>query len=254
MIQAPELATMPGLRHGFFTRENGVSSGLYKSLNVGLGSKDDRKNVLINRQRVAQAMGVAPDHLVTSYQVHSPDVMVVTGPVPDDERQEADALVTNRPGIAIGILTADCGPILFADAKAGVIGAAHAGWRGAYAGVLKNTISAMEGLGARRESITAVLGPTINQPAYEVGPEFKDQFLAMSADFERYFTPSVREAHAQFDLPAFILDQLAAEEVASVSFVNRCTYAEPEMFFSYRRATHHKEPDYGRQISAIALI
>ncbi|MDD7910198.1 MULTISPECIES: peptidoglycan editing factor PgeF [Pseudovibrio] len=253
MIRAPELASMPNVRHGFFTRENGVSSGLYESLNVGLGSKDDRDNVLENRRRVAERLGVDGTHLATPYQIHSPDVLVLDAPLAEDAAREADALVTATPGLAIGVLSADCGPILFADPEAGVIGAAHAGWRGAFGGVLKNTIAAMEGLGAHRSAIVAVLGPTITQPAYEVGPEFKDQFLSLDGTFERYFSPSARETHAQFNLPAFILDLLKAEGVQSASFVERCTYAEPEKFFSYRRSTHKDEPDYGRQISAIVL-
>lgn len=243
-----------GLRvaHGFFTRLGGVSDGIYAGLNVGSGSNDEPARVTENRRRVAQALGVAPTHLLTVHQVHSPDVITVREPF-GPERPKADAMVTNVPGIALGALSADCGPVLFADHEAGIIGSAHAGWRGALSGVLENTIDAMIALGARRENIVAVLGPTIGPDNYEVGPEFHDQFVSNNADYERYFTPSDKDDHKYFDLWQFITDRLNAAGVKGEA-MRQCTYADEERFYSYRRTTHRKEPDYGRQIAAIAII
>lgn len=240
-----------GIRHGFFTRTGGVSDGIYKGLNVGVGSQDSRENVMENRRRVADAMGARPENLLTLYQVHSADALIVREPFSGD-RPKADALVTDRPGIALGVLAADCGPILYADAEAGVIGAAHAGWKGALTGVLEATIEAMESLGARRERITAVLGPSISAANYEVGPEFVERFLLADAANEGYFAPSSRQAHAFFDLNRYTVDRLARAGV-SAHMLDRCTYAEDDLFYSYRRSTHRHEPDYGRQISAIIL-
>ena len=251
-----EIITAPSLtpfRHGFFTRKGGASSGVFAGLNCGNGSSDQSEIVAINRARVAEAMEVPVARLVNVQQVHSARVEVVDGPF-DGPAPEADGLVTATPGVAIAVLTADCQPVLFADAEAGVIGAAHAGWRGAIDGVLEETIAAMVRLGAERESIQAVIGPTISQRAYEVGPEFKDRFLQEHPDNTRYFRPSERAQHFMFDLPAFITDKLEALGLGDVADLALCTYADEDRFFSYRRTTHRKEPDYGRQISAIALL
>lgn len=240
-----------GIRHGFFTRAGGVSQGIYRGLNTGLGSNDDSKSVIENRKRVANWMGVAPENLLTVYQIHSADALIVDAPF-EQPLPKADAMVTNRPGIALGALAADCGPVLYADPKAGVIGAAHAGWGGAFRGILEATIEAMEKIGAHRENITATLGPSISQKNYEVGPEFIARFINADANNEIYFIPSQREGHFLFDLNRYTVDRLAKNGVKS-DMLNRCTYAEEGLFYSYRRATHKNEPDYGRQISAIVL-
>ena len=250
-ITSPDLAES-GIRHAFFTREGGVSGGIYASLNGGLGSSDDKAAIAENRARMARHLAVEPSHLVSLWQVHSPDVAVVTGPW-QGERPKADAMVTVSRDVALGISTADCGPILFADAEARVIGAAHSGWKGAFSGVVGATVTEMEKLGARRERILAVLGPTISAKAYEVGPEFVERFRAENATYARFFTASERAAHMMFDLPAFIA--LKAQEAGIGRFVDLalCTYGDEARFFSYRRTTHRGEPDYGRLISAIAL-
>lgn len=253
MILAPSLAGLDGVRHGFFTRAGGVSEGLYESLNIGLGSSDARERVMENRARVAAALGVAADRLVTPYQIHSPDAVVVSTPWPAGEGTRADAIVTATPGLAVGVSTADCGPVLFADAAAGVVGAAHAGWRGALRGVIEATIEAMEGLGAERGRITAVLGPMISADAYEVGPEFVARFLEADAGNAAFFVRSERPGHAMFDLPAYIAARLAAAGVGGVEDLGLCTYSDEARFFSFRRTTHRGEPDYGRLVSAIAL-
>lgn len=240
-----------GVRHGYFTRVGGVSEGLYEGLNIGTGSRDDAGKVRENRRRVAAWMGVAPEWLLTAYQIHSPDALVVREPFVG-ERPEADALVTDTPGVALGVSTADCGPVLFADPKSRVIGAAHAGWKGAFTGVLENTVKAMEGLGARRERVVAALGPSIGPANYEVGPEFVERFIAQDPHNDRYFASSPASGHAMFDLNAYTIDRLARFGV-SAEKLDRCTYAEEDLFYSYRRATHRKEADYGRQISAIVL-
>jgi polyphenol oxidase len=251
-VTSPSLLGLPNLRHAFFTRQGGVSAGLYTSLNGGLGSSDARAAVLENRQRMAQHMGVSAERFLSVWQVHSPDVVTVTGPW-EGERPKADALVTATPGLAISIATADCGPILFADSEAGVIGAAHAGWQGAFKGVLENTITAMERLGARRATIHAVIGPMLSQSNYEVGPEFIERFLAQDAAHDRFFVPSPKPGHAMFDLPAYNRARLEASGIGAVEDLSLCTYADEERFFSYRRTTHRKEPDYGRLITAISL-
>ncbi len=240
-----------GVRHGFFTRAGGVSDGIYKGLNAGVGSQDSTESVIENRRRVAAWMGVGADRLLTLYQVHSPDALVVSEPF-DAPRPKADAMVTDRPGLALGVLAADCGPVLYADGEAGVIGAAHAGWKGALTGVLESTIEAMEGLGAKRERIAAVLGPSIGPENYEVGPEFVQRFVETDPANQDYFTPSKQAGHAMFDLNRYTVDRLLRAGVAA-SAIGRCTYADEASFFSYRRATHREEPDYGRQISAIVL-
>jgi YfiH family protein len=246
-----EKAAEAGIRHGFFTRAGGVSEGLYKGLNTGVGSNDDAEKVAENRRRVAAWMGVPPQNLLSVYQVHSPDVIVVREAF-GHPRPKADAIVTDRPGLAICASAADCGPVLFADAKARVIGAAHAGWKGAFTGVLENTITAMEGLGGRRENIVAVLGPSISQANYEVGPEFVERFTASDSGNTRYFALSGKPGHALFDLNLYTVNRLARAGVQA-SQLGRCTYAEEDLFYSYRRATHRNEADYGRLISAIVL-
>lgn len=246
------LLAMPGVRHGFFTREGGVSSGIYASLNCGVGSKDDRALVLENRARVAAALGAPAEKLATPYQVHGTTTVTVTEAWPPGEGPKADGLVTSVPGIVLGVGSADCGPVLLADGEAGVIGAAHSGWRGALAGVAESVIAAMETQGAKRDRIVAVLGPTISQPNYEVGAEVRLQFVTTDESYVRFFVPSGREGHYLFDLPGMIVARLAAAGVLASS-VAMCTYADERRFFSYRRATHRSEPDYGRQLSAIML-
>jgi len=253
MLQAASLSTLPRIRHAFFTRSGGVSQGVYASLNGGVGSNDAPDKVTENRARMAAALGVLPDYLVTAYQIHSPDVVVADQPWTLENRPRADAIVTRTPRLAIGVSTADCGPLLLADAEAGVIGAAHAGWRGALTGVIEAVVAAMETLGADRSRIVAALGPTIRQPNYEVGPEFDARFLAADADNTRFFVASERAGHAMFDLAGYIADRAQRAGIVNFADLGLCTYAEPERFFSYRRTTKQSEPDYGRHINAIAL-
>lgn len=248
----PLLAGLAGIRHGFFTREGGVSTGIYQSLNCGIGSNDDRIAVTENRARVTATLGVATDQLATPYQVHGAEAVHVTTVWETGKGPKADAVVTDRPGIAIGVGSADCGPTLFADSEAGVVGASHSGWKGALTGVLESTIAAMEKLGARRERIVAVLGPTISQPNYEVGPEFVEKFTAADSANAGYFLPSPRPGHAQFDLPGYIVARLTKAGVKA-DWIGLCTYADEGRFFSYRRGTHRGEADYGRLLSALAL-
>jgi hypothetical protein len=252
-IQSPLLAEAENrVAHGFFGRAGGVSEGpLYRGLNVGLGSNDDPDHIRENRARVARWFGADSDHLSSLYQIHSADVVIADINNPG-ERPKADGQVISTPGVVLGILTADCGPVLFADAEAGVIGAAHAGWKGAFDGVLENTIEAMIGLGARRERIAASLGPSISQRSYEVGPEFVDRFIARNPDWARFFVPSAKPGHSMFDLPALTVSRLRAAGVKAEN-LDICTYADEENFYSFRRTTHRQEPDYGRQISAIML-
>jgi YfiH family protein len=253
MLQALSLAELEGLRHAFFTRAGGVSQGVYATLNGGVGSNDAPDKIAENRARMATALGVTPDRLLTPYQIHSPDVVIVEQPWTHDNRPRADAIVTRTPRLGIGVSTADCGPLLFADAQARVIGAAHAGWRGAFTGVIEATVAAMETLGAERARIVAALGPTISQPNYEVGPEFDARFLAADADNTRFFVASERAGHAMFDLAGYIADRAQRAGIVNFEDLGLCTYAEPERFFSYRRTTKQSEPDYGRHINAIAL-
>lgn len=238
------------VRHGFFTRKGGASSGIFKGLNCGTGSSDQAEAVALNRSRVAQALELAPEALVTVNQVHSPDVVTVTGPLTD--RPRADAMVTAVPGLGLGILTADCQPVLFADSEAGVIGAAHAGWRGALDGVLEATVEAMIALGARREQISAVIGPCISQAAYEVGPEFFDAFRDEDPRNSRFFANGTND-RMLFDLPAYGLHRLRGAGIGRAEWIRHCTYRDSERFYSYRRTTHLREADYGRLISVIRL-
>ena len=253
MLQAASLSKLPRIRHGFFTRAGGVSDGIYTSLNGGIGSRDAAQRVAENRARMAKALGVGAENLLTPYQIHSPHVVVAETAWMPAERPRADAVVTRTPGLAIGVSTADCGPILFADQKAGVIGAAHAGWRGALAGIIEATLAAMESLGAARARIAAALGPTIRQPNYEVGPELVARFVAADAANARFFKPSERDGHAMFDLAGYIAGRAHAAGLAQFEDLGVCTYAEADRFYSYRRATHRGEPDYGRHVNAIVL-
>ena len=247
-----DLITSPLLtaRHGFFTRRGGASSGIFTGLNCGTGSSDQREIVEINRGRVAAAMEVPLTHLVTVHQVHSSDVIRVSGPMP--QRVQADAMVTATPGLALAILTADCQPVLFCDAKAQVIGAAHAGWRGAKDGVLESTLTAMEALGAKRADISAVVGPTISQASYEVGTEFFEAFTDDDRSTSRFFTQGLAGKYL-FDLPSYGLARLRAAGVGQAEWTGHCTYRDPDRFFSFRRTTHAGEADYGRLISVITL-
>jgi YfiH family protein len=253
IVESPALAGLPGIRHAFFTRQGGVSKGIYGSLNGGLGSSDERDRVVENRARMAAGLGVGPDSLVSLHQVHSPDAVIVEAPF-GTERPKADGMATRVPGLALAITTADCGPLLFVDRDSGVVGAAHAGWRGAFTGVIEATLAAMEDLGARRERTLVVLGPTIGRDAYEVGLDFRDRFLEADPANERFFVSSERPDRAMFDLPAYIGARAVAAGVGSFSTLGLCTYSDEERFFSYRRTSHRGEPDYGRLISAIALI
>jgi YfiH family protein len=239
------------LPHGFLGRRGGVSEGICSGLNVGLGSSDDPQAIRENRRRAVEA--VAPGAaLVTLHQVHSAKAITVTGPFPDDGRPHADALVTDRPGLALGILTADCTPVLFADAEASVIGAAHAGWKGAFSGVVEATVAAMEALGADRSRIAAAIGPTIARKSYEVDESFYRRFAEADPANDRFFS-SGRPGHHQFDLEGYVASRLAAAGLRRIEALGLDTYSDPGRFFSYRRSTHRGEPDYGRQISLIAL-
>ncbi|MGE0719081.1 MAG: peptidoglycan editing factor PgeF [Alphaproteobacteria bacterium] len=247
-------ARQPGVRHAFFTREGGVSRGIYAALNCGFGSGDAPADVAENRARAAGRLGVRADALATLHQVHSPTVVVADAPWPHGESPRADALVTTRPGLAIGVLTADCAPVLLADAAAGVVGAAHAGWRGALDGVVEATVAAMEGAGARRERIAAAVGPCIGPASYEVGDEFRDRFVAAEPANAAFFGPGRRPGKAMFDLPAYVASRLAAAGVGSFATSEADTAGDAAQFFSYRRATLTGERDYGRALSAIALV
>lgn len=250
-LEAPLLRSA-GLTHGFFTRHGGVSTGLYASLNGGVGSSDAPEKVAENRRRMAAHLEVAPENLLVPYQTHSPDALIVTEPFA--ERPRSDALVTAVPGLALGVTGADCGIVLFADTRARVIGAAHAGWKGALTGVLEATLDAMESLGASRAAIVAVLGPTIGQKSYEVGAEFFERFVTQSKDYASFFAPSSVDGRFLFDLPGFIGLRLAGSGIGSFADLALDTYADETRFYSYRRSVHRGEPDYGRQVAAIALV
>jgi len=242
--------SLDGVTHGFFGRRGGASSGIFDGLNCGYGSTDQHDVVSINRARVAKALGVDETALLGVHQHHSADVVSVTNAI--DDRPKADAMVTNVEGLALGILTADCQPVLFADKASGVVGAAHAGWAGALNGVLENTVAAMERLGAVRESIVAVIGPSISQRAYEVGPEFMERFMDDDPLNGRFFAQGQGD-RVQFDLTSFGLHCLRRCEIGRATWTRHCTYSDPDRFFSYRRSVHKKEADYGRQISVISL-
>jgi YfiH family protein len=254
MSLSPILADgLEGVTHGFFTRQGGVSTGIYAGLNGGQGSQDTALAVDENRARISAHLGVS--RLISVHQVHSDRAEVVTGPW-QGAKPQADAMVTDRPGIGLAILTADCAPVLFADMQAGVVGAAHAGWKGALFGVLEATVSAMTGLGARRERIAAVIGPAISQRAYEVGPEYLQRFLDEDPEHGRFFAggPDDRTPdRAMFDLPGFCLHQLRETGIGNAEWTGHCTYSDEARFFSYRRACHRGEADYGRLVAAIAL-
>ena len=251
-ILRAEILKSSRIEHGFFGRKGGVSQGIFASLNCGPGSGDVRADVIENRRRAAGALGNTA-HLLTLYQIHSPHVATVTAPWQIGEGPQADAMVTNVAGIALGILTADCAPVLFADAEAGVIGAAHAGWKGALGGVTDSTVAAMESLGAKRHRIAAAIGPCISQTNYEVGPEFRDKFADADSRNLRFFAPGDRAHHYRFDLEGYVAQRLSGAGLAATTQLSACTYASESDFFSFRRATHRAENDYGRQVSAIVL-
>jgi polyphenol oxidase len=251
MLGSSLLSAVPGLRHAFFTCEGGVSEGVYATLNGGPGSKDDPAKVAENRARMAAQMGVTPETFLTLHQVHSPDAVVASGPW-NGARPKADAIITRTEGLAIGVTTADCGPILLVDPAARVIGATHAGWKGALTGIVESTVDAMEKLGADRSGIVAAIGPLIRQPSYEVGGEFVERFLDADADNARFFLPGERDGHAMFDLAGFIRMRLENAGVLMIDDLGIDTYCD-ERCFSYRRSVHRKEPDYGRHVHAIVL-
>jgi polyphenol oxidase len=246
------LSAIPGLRHAFFTRAGGVSGGIYESLNGGLGSNDDPAHIAENRRRMAQQVGVTPQHFLSVHQTHSPDVVVATGPWQGGSRPLADAIVTRTEGLAIGATAADCGPILLTDPRARVIGAVHAGWKGALTGIVEATVNAMAGLGAERSGIVAAIGPLIRQHSYEVGNEFVERFIEADADNALFFVPAARAHHAMFDLAGFIRKRLEDAGVLMIDDIGADTYSD-ERFYSYRRSVHRGEPDYGRHVHAIAL-
>jgi polyphenol oxidase len=252
MLASPLLAAIPGLRHAFFTREGGVSDGIYAGLNGGLGSHDDPVKVRQNRARMAAKLGVTPESLISAHQTHSPDAIVATAPWQSTARPKADAIVTASEGLAIGVTTADCGPVLFVDPNVRVIGAAHAGWKGALTGIVESTIYAMEKLGAERGRMVAAIGPLIRQQSYEVGGEFVERFLDADADYASFFLPAHRNGHAMFDLAGFIRLRLENAGVLMIDDLGVDTYSD-ERFYSYRRSVHRKEADYGRHVHAIAL-
>ena len=249
IASVPPLENLPRVRCGFFGSRGGVSAGIYASLNGGQGSGDDPGAVRENRRRVAGE----ETSLVSVFQCHSDRAITVTEPWTRETRPRCDAMATDRPGIGLGVLAADCGPVLLADAEAGVVGAAHAGWKGALAGILPNTVAAMEALGADRSRTVAALGPCIRQASYEVGPEFPAPFLAQDPDNARFFETGARPGHHQFDLGGYIVAQLEAAGLAAVYDTGLDTYADPDRLFSYRRNTHRGHRDYGRNVSAICL-
>lgn len=253
MIQAETLKDCLRVRHGFFTRQGGVSSGLYASLNCGYGSSDRPANVTENRRRALAMIALPAEALATTYQIHSADVVEVTKPWPLDARPRVDAMVTTRPGVALGISTADCAPVLLADPTAGVIGAAHAGWRGAVTGVVEATVRSMVERGAEPARMHAAVGPCIAQASYEVGPEFPQPFLQQDSENRRFFVPSKRAGRFMFDLPGYVVSRLHRLGIGEAAAVARDTCAEADMFFSYRRTTLAGEKDYGRGLSVIAL-
>lgn len=257
-LQAENLQPLPGVGHGFFTRAGGVSGGIYASLNCGLGSGDDAACVARNRSRATDQLAVGAAKLITLYQTHSTDIAVFDDPqeilqAPPGERPRADASVTNQPNLALGILTADCAPVLLVDPAAGVIGAAHAGWRGAHGGIVQACVEAMTQLGAAPDRVAAAIGPCIGPNSYEVGDEFRQTFVAAAANAGRYFAPATRGGHWRFDLPRYVADRCRAAGISDISVLGRDSYADAADFFSYRRTVHAGERDYGRNLSAICL-
>ena len=252
VITSPLLAELTSVRHAFFTRHGGVSTGVYESLNVGRGSNDDPANVAENRRRCAAHFDVGPENLLTCYQIHSADALTVNRPWPSEVRPEGDAVVTGVAGLVCGALSADCAPILIADRDAHIVAAAHAGWKGALTGIVASTVSAMVELGARPERMVAAVGPCIGPTSYEVGLEFLDLFVDADAENAQFFRPGATTQRRLFDLPAFVLARLAAAGVGRAEWTGYDT-VEGEQFFSNRRAFHRGEPDYGRLLSAIAL-
>lgn len=250
-LKSALLEKVPGVRHAFFTRQGGVSTGVYDSLNVGVGSKDDPEAVQENRARAAAVLGVELSHLLTCYQIHSNVAVTADGPFA--ERPEADAVVTKTPGLACGALAADCAPILLADGEARVVASAHAGWKGALGGIVKATVDAMIAQGAKRERIVAAVGPCIAQESYEVGEEFMDRFSLEAPGSERFFAAGRTPEKRQFDLPGFVLQRLNEAGVERAEWVARDTCAEENLFFSNRRGFLRGESDYGRLLSAIVL-
>ncbi|ODS00182.1 polyphenol oxidase [Methyloceanibacter methanicus] len=252
-FQAANLSAIGGIDHGFFTRLGGVSDGLYESLNCGVGSRDVPEAVSENRARVARLLGTEPGKLATVYQKHSNIAVVADETWARETRPEADAVVTATPGLVVGIVTADCAPVLLCDPEARVVGAAHAGWRGAFTGIVEATVAAMTGLGAKPDRVVAAIGPAISQGAYEVGADYKARFLATEPDAERFFANDDGTGEPHFDLPAYVADRLARAEVGEIYDLGLCTYYDETRLYSYRRSQHHGEADYGRQISAIVL-
>jgi len=252
-IEAAALAGMPGISHGFFTRRGGVSAGIYAGLNTGLGSRDERQAVAVNRMRACDILGVPLEALATPHQIHSADAVAISAAWPQGAGPKADAVVTDRPGVAVGVGTADCAPILFADPEARIVAAAHAGWKGALTGIIEATLETMTSLGAEPERIIAVLGPAISGRSYEVGPEFIERFIDADPENQSWFADSTRPGHAYFDLPGYIVDRLEKSGAGRAINLDRCTYGNEELFFSYRRTTHRGEPDYGRLLSAIVI-
>jgi len=253
VLTAKNLATLPNIRHGFFTRTSGVSEGVFASLNCGYGSGDDQARVKENRRACARHLSVEESCLVTAYQQHTADAVIAETAWTHDDAPVADAVVTRTPNLAVGVLTADCVPVLFADNANSVVAAAHAGWKGALTGILEATIQAMESLGAERIHIKAAIGPSIAQPSYEVGPEFHERFVTEREDFAQFFESAEKNGHWIFDLPGFVRANLEALEIPDIELLGVDTYADESAFFSYRRACHQGEEHHGRQLSAIAI-
>lgn len=251
-VEALNLKSVNGVRHGFFTRQGGVSGGIYSALNCGLGSSDDSANVSENRRRVAEHLDANHSGVITLYQIHGATALTVERPVSRDALPKADAIVTATPGLAIGVLTADCTPILFSDFDGRIVAAAHAGWRGAIAGILESTIAEMERLGAQRSRIRAAVGPSINQPAYEVGPDFEAEVSGLDKSSSRFFSRDFGP-RPHFDLPGYVIERLARAGITDIEAQTSCTYQSESQFFSYRRSQQRKNGDYGRQISAIVV-
>lgn len=253
-LKSQILSSKRSIEHGFFGRRGGASEGLYSSLNCGYGSGDQIELVRKNREIVASSLGAAPDKLLSVYQVHSADAVAVTSTWTRENAPHADGMATNVPGIALGVLAADCAPVLFADEVSGVVGSAHAGWQGAIKGVVASVIDLMVGLGASRSRIKACVGPCISQKNYEVGPEFRVKFCDVDKSHDRFFIPAVRDGHWMFDLPMFVRHQLVCAGVSDIEVLDQCTYAHADDYFSFRRTTHRGEQAYGRNISAIMLV